>query len=141
MDSITTVPLTLPNNTRIRVEATPVKRSGDSDVSFEAIKEALAIDNIQGAIEGIAQTVLSGLRTVAPDKAAVEFGLEIGLERSSPSRFSSMRFNWRSNLTASASERVLSCLSDRVRNVLLESGTRYHYNWLDGKRLPFRLKD
>lgn len=80
MDPIATVPLTLPNNTHIRVEATPVKRSGDSDVSFEAVKEALAIDNIQGAIEGIAQTVLGGLRAVAPDKAVVEFGLEIGLE-------------------------------------------------------------
>jgi hypothetical protein len=80
MDTITTVPVKLPNKTHIRVEATPVKRSGDSDVSFESVKEALAIDNMQGAIEGIAQTVLSGLRTVAPHKASVEFGLEIGLE-------------------------------------------------------------
>ena len=79
MDLIPTVPLTLPNNTLIHVEVTPVKRSKDSDVSFDVTK-ALAIDNIQGAIHGIAQTVLDGLRAVAPDKAAVEFGLEIGLE-------------------------------------------------------------
>jgi hypothetical protein len=80
MDNVATVPLLLPNKTRVRVEVTPVKRAGDTDVSFESVKEALANDNIQGAIEGIAEMVAGALKKVAPNKAAIEFGLEVGLE-------------------------------------------------------------
>ena len=80
MDNVATVPLILPNKTRVRVEATPLKCAGDTDVSFESVKEALAGDNIQGAIEGIAETVIGALQKVSPRKATVEFGLEVGLE-------------------------------------------------------------
>jgi hypothetical protein len=80
MDSNYTVPVVLPNKARVRVEATPIKRSGDSDVAFESVKEALATDEIREAIEGIAEMVAGGFRKIAPQKASIEFGLEVGLE-------------------------------------------------------------
>ncbi len=80
MDSSLTVPLILPNKARVRVEATPVTLPGDKDVSFQSVKEAMAIDTIQEAIAGIAEMVMQSLEKVAPNKASVEFGIELGIE-------------------------------------------------------------
>ncbi len=80
MADTVSVPLVLPNKARVRVEATPIKAPGDSDVSFDSLKDAIANDDIQGAIEGIAEMVKDAIHKVAPKKATVEFGLEVGLE-------------------------------------------------------------
>jgi Trypsin-co-occurring domain 1 len=80
MDNLTSVRLRLPNQTVIRVEATALKRPGDTDVAFKEVKEALEIDGIQGAIEGIGQMVVGALSKVAPSKASAEFAIEVGLE-------------------------------------------------------------
>jgi hypothetical protein len=45
-----------------------------------ANKGVFTVDNIQAAIEGIAEMVTGALQKVAPDKAAIEFGLEVGPE-------------------------------------------------------------
>jgi Trypsin-co-occurring domain 1 len=79
-DNSTAVPLDLPNKTRILVEATPVRHPGDTDVAFSEMKEALTIESIQGAIEGISEMVVHALEKLAPRKIAAEFALEVGLE-------------------------------------------------------------
>lgn len=73
------VPLRLPNGVEIQVEATAWD-AVDSDVAFENITEALHLDKLQGAIEGIAELVTEAMKKVAPTKASVEFSLEVGLE-------------------------------------------------------------
>jgi len=77
--STKSVPMLLPNGVEIRVEAsTPY--NPESDVSFSTITDALHLDNIKGAIEGIAQLVTQAIEKVAPTKASVEFAIEVGLE-------------------------------------------------------------
>jgi hypothetical protein len=79
-DSIVkTVPLILPNGVEIRVEANaPDDR--ESDVAFSDVAEVFSMDNITGAIEGIAQLVKDSMEKIAPKKASVEFAIEVGLE-------------------------------------------------------------
>jgi hypothetical protein len=80
MDDFTAVPVSLPNGTLIHVEATALRRHGDTDVAFQSVKEALKIESIQGAIEGIGQMVVEALHRLAPRKAIAEFAIEVGLE-------------------------------------------------------------
>ena len=74
------IPLLLPNNTAIRVEATPINVTEDADVAFRPMSDALNSDHIESAIEGIGAIVLNAMTKLSPDKATVEFGLEVGLE-------------------------------------------------------------
>jgi hypothetical protein len=51
------------------------------DVSTkEGVPEPLSIDVVRAAIEGLGQVVQEALASFKPDKASVEFGLEVGLE-------------------------------------------------------------
>lgn len=51
------------------------------DVSaLEGILEPLSIDVVRTAVEGLGQVVQEALISVKPDKASVEFGLDVGLE-------------------------------------------------------------
>jgi Trypsin-co-occurring domain 1 len=79
-DSIVrTVPLILPNGVEIRVEANaPDDR--EADVAFSDVAEVFSMENIKGAIEGIAQLVKDSMEKIAPSKASVEFAIEVGLE-------------------------------------------------------------
>jgi hypothetical protein len=66
----------------IWAEAEPI---GDTprrrDVSAqEGIPEPLSIDIVRNAIEGLGQVVQEALAAVKPDKASIEFGLEVGIE-------------------------------------------------------------
>jgi len=76
---VKTVPLMLPNGVEIRVEAN-APSNPEADVAFSDVTEALHLDNIQGAIEGIAQLVKESMDKIAPSKASVEFAIEVGLE-------------------------------------------------------------
>ena len=59
----------------IKVEATPLgSREEDVAFSIKPFKE------VTDAIEGIAQSIVSSLEKIKPQKASVEFGLEIGAE-------------------------------------------------------------
>lgn len=77
--SIKSVPMLLPNGVEIRVEAS-APSNPESDVAYSPITDALQLDNIRGAIEGIAQLVTQAIEKVAPTKASVEFAIEVGLE-------------------------------------------------------------
>lgn len=60
-----------------RIDEGPRRR----DVSAqEGIPEPLSIDVIRVAIEGLGQVVQEALGSLKPDKASVEFALEVGLE-------------------------------------------------------------
>lgn len=76
---IKSVPMLLPNGVEIRVEAS-MSSDPESDVAYSPITDALHLDNIKGAIEGIAQLVTQAIEKVAPTKASVEFAIEVGLE-------------------------------------------------------------
>jgi hypothetical protein len=43
-------------------------------------QEALAFDGVTGSIEAIADRVTAALRSAQPKKAAVEFGIDVGVE-------------------------------------------------------------
>ncbi len=64
----------LPNGAYIHIETTLL--DGEEDVSFTlpAFKEVTEV------IEGIAESVVTSLEKVKPQKASVEFGLEVALE-------------------------------------------------------------
>ncbi|MBI3410173.1 MAG: hypothetical protein HY040_17675 [Planctomycetes bacterium] len=69
------IPVQLPNDSVILVEAIAI--GSDHDVGT---LERLPIEQILGAIEGIAVALGSTLQKVNPSKANVELGLEIGVE-------------------------------------------------------------
>lgn len=77
--TVKSVPLMLPNGVEIRVEAN-APDNVESDVGFSDIREALHLDNLKGAIEGIAELVTSAMRKVSPTKASAEFAIEVSLE-------------------------------------------------------------
>lgn len=69
------VQVKLENGMLIRVEATPLgSREEDVAFSIRPFKE------VTDAIEGIAQSIVSSLEKIRPQKASVEFGLEVGAE-------------------------------------------------------------
>jgi hypothetical protein len=70
----------LPNGTKTWVEATPLGSREADAAAFEGLTEALSLDAVRSAIEGVSALVRETIEKVAPDKASVEFGLEIGLE-------------------------------------------------------------
>ena len=67
------VPLELADGTLIRVEATA---TGEEAVAFDA----RPFREVTGAIEGIANALSESLKRVQPDKATVEFGVELALD-------------------------------------------------------------
>lgn len=64
----------LPNGKSIYVEATPL--GGEQDVSFKLPN----FEEISDTIESVSRSLLSAIQKVSPQKASVEFGLEIGVE-------------------------------------------------------------
>ncbi len=68
------VPVQLPDQVKSQVEATVL--SGEEDVSFRVQSFQGVID----AIESIASAMDTALKKVQPDKASVEFGLEMAIE-------------------------------------------------------------
>lgn len=71
-----TVPVQLPNQTRINIE---VAQRGREDVAFD-VKSFQGVTN---AIEGVAEAITDSLEKITPSKASVKFGLEIQIEQGS----------------------------------------------------------
>jgi Trypsin-co-occurring domain 1 len=68
------VPVQLPDQVKIQVEATVL--GGEEDVSFRVQSFQGVID----AIESIASAMDTAVQKIKPDKASVEFGLEMAIE-------------------------------------------------------------
>lgn len=68
------IPVRLANDKVIYVESTIV--SSEEDVAFEVLE----FENITDTIEGIAASLTSCLQKIKPQKASVEFGLELAVE-------------------------------------------------------------
>ena len=68
------VPVQLPDQVKIQVEATVL--GGEEDVSFRVQSFQGVID----AIESIASAMDAAVRKIKPEKASVEFGLEMAIE-------------------------------------------------------------
>jgi NTP-dependent ternary system trypsin peptidase co-occuring protein len=67
----------------IQVEARTPALSPEADVGLlDTIKkrENLPFDGVTGSIEAIAERVTAALANVKPDKATVEFGIDVALE-------------------------------------------------------------
>ena len=56
-----------------------VRTSGDPETDVRT-GDVLSIDGFIDSVDGIAQSVASTLRRVRPDRATVEFGLDVGVE-------------------------------------------------------------
>jgi hypothetical protein len=69
------IPVKLPNEEIIRVQATVIPSKQDT-----ASLPALPFQEMLGSIEGIAQAVAATLKKVMPRKATVELGLEVAIE-------------------------------------------------------------
>lgn len=66
--------IVLDENTKVLIEALDL--GGEKQVS----SDVLDFEEVSGAIEKIAKTVLEPIKKAAPKKATVEFGLAVGLE-------------------------------------------------------------
>jgi hypothetical protein len=65
-------------------DGTPVKIAasdlgGDMDVAMD-LNKILPFKQVTDTIEGIAKETLAAIRKVKPDKASIEFGVEVGIE-------------------------------------------------------------
>jgi hypothetical protein len=69
----------LPNGAPVWIEALSLGPR-EADVAFTRVSEVLSLDGVRHAIEGVASLVHESVEKVKPDKASVEFGLELGIE-------------------------------------------------------------
>jgi hypothetical protein len=79
-DPTQNVRVCLPNGTNIWVEAKQLGPREADAAALEGLTEALSLDAVRRAIEGVAALVRETIDQAKPDKASVEFGLELGLE-------------------------------------------------------------
>lgn len=70
------VSVELTNGSIVRVRATVI---GDYE-DVAAFDKVLSFKGVTDTIEGIASSLAETLKKVKPDKASIEFGLEIGVE-------------------------------------------------------------
>lgn len=68
------VPVTLADGSVVQVEATSL--GGDENIAIGAF----SFEEVRHAIRGVAHEIGSVLAEVKPDKASVEFGLEVAIE-------------------------------------------------------------
>ena len=66
------IPVQLANGTVVRIEATPI---GEEEVAFDI----RPFKDVTDAVEGIADAITETFKKVKPDKATVEFGLEMAI--------------------------------------------------------------
>lgn len=66
----------LKDGTIVKFEATNM--GGEENVSSS--KKLFSFDEVSGSIEGIAKSLVETFKKVAPDKASIEFGVEIAVE-------------------------------------------------------------
>ena len=69
------VPVSLPSGGIVQVQATVA--GGEEDIASFPIP---SIDGLTDAIEGVSASILEGLKRIKPQKATVEFGIEVALE-------------------------------------------------------------
>jgi hypothetical protein len=80
------IPIKLPNEAVIYVDATPEGGKAETDVAAEADAAAPGVaalrswEEITPAIEGLAQWIGETLKMIRPTKAGAEFGVEFGVE-------------------------------------------------------------
>lgn len=68
------VPVLINNNVQVMVEATVVGTEEDVAIDIRPFQE------VTDAIEAITSAMVQTLEKVRPDKASVEFGIEIGVQ-------------------------------------------------------------
>lgn len=66
----------LSDGTSVKIAASDF--GGDMDVLD--LKKVLPFKQVTDTIEGIAKEILAAIRKVKPDKASIEFGVEVGIE-------------------------------------------------------------
>jgi len=77
--SITQIPVQLSNQATIRVEAArPLGVGLEEDVASSS--RIYSFDRIRDALEGVASEVVTALARVKPQRATVEFGIDIAVE-------------------------------------------------------------
>jgi hypothetical protein len=80
MDETKTVPVTLSNDAKIRIEVTDLRGPEDSERSVADVIPDIHFSDVMHSIEGIAAEMGGILRRVGPTKAGIEFSIEVGLE-------------------------------------------------------------
>lgn len=72
----TIVPVELADGSVVRISATPL--GGDEDVAD--LPGALSFGEVSRTVEGMARELRACLDRVNPDKASIEFGIEVAVE-------------------------------------------------------------
>jgi hypothetical protein len=70
----------LPNGSEIWAEAQALGTRESEVAGFDTLRKALPLDALQESIEGLAQLVKTAIDKTKPDKACVEFGLDLGID-------------------------------------------------------------
>src|ERR1700679_3886992 len=70
----------LPNGSVARMEGTVLDTGAPSEEERRIALDEHSFDGVLDIVEGMAGAVWNTLEKIAPDKASVEFGFEVGLE-------------------------------------------------------------
>lgn len=79
-DETQIVRVRLPNGAIARMEATVVAAPVDEEERRIALVADYPFEGVLNVVEGMASATWDVLKKIAPDKASVEFGVEVGLE-------------------------------------------------------------
>jgi len=71
------VKATLPDGTVVRLEA---RTAGSTQEDVSALSETLKFEGVVNAVESISSAMTKALASVKPDKATVEFGVDVAVE-------------------------------------------------------------
>lgn len=77
MEDQALVKATLGDDQAIQIEVRP---TGDPEADVGIFGETLSFQGFVDSLEAIASSVTSALRSAKPDRATVEFGLDVGVE-------------------------------------------------------------
>jgi hypothetical protein len=70
----------LPNGTKIWAEVQDVGPKESEVSGFDRLKDALSLDALQDAIQGVGSLALAAMKKIEPDSVSVEFGLELAVD-------------------------------------------------------------
>ena len=70
----------LPNDAELLVEVIHLRQHSDTERDVVSIDQVLSLASIRDAIRGVSTVVFEAMETVRPNKASVEFGIEIGVD-------------------------------------------------------------
>jgi hypothetical protein len=70
----------LPNGTEIWAEVQDIGPKETEVLGFDGLRDALSLDSLRNAIEGLDTLALAAMERIEPDTLSIEFGLELAVD-------------------------------------------------------------